>query len=172
MRRAHSAAAALLSIAFPMSVLLRGRLHEVPLRVADAVHRTDTAAPLLLQRLRREVYRPRTTSSPKPPDERFVGCFSSGSVSSAFVLCLHEDFTFRWRSMIHVGAEMRDARTSAFGEGEDLGRWWAEAIEDEGKRRWNLHLRYEDGRQVTWLVRFYNRNLVKGEDDLWARTGG
>jgi hypothetical protein len=109
------------------------------------------------------------------PDERFVGCFSSGSGSSVSVICLRDDFTFRWRSMLHVQSETHgvwagDTRASASGEDEDQGTWWAAPA--QGKGRWNLHLMYQNGREAAWFVRFYNGDLVRGEDDLWERTGG
>ncbi len=112
------------------------------------------------------------------PDERLLGCFSSGSsfgtVSSSRVICLRQDLTFDWRSMTRVGTTdlSRNDSASAYGEGADRGTWWPEPVEDEERRRWTLHLHFDDGREATWNVRLYNGDLIRGEADLWERIGG
>jgi len=114
------------------------------------------------------------------PDERFFGCFSTGSsfrsVSSAFSICLREDLSFEWRSSVRAAsrdAVTRQETAAAYGDGREHGTWWAEPVSgQDGPRRWVLRLRFEDGREASWNVRFYSGDLVKGENDLWTRTGG
>jgi hypothetical protein len=112
-------------------------------------------------------------------DERFFGCFSRGSsfmeVSSASSICLHDDGTFRYRSAIRVGTYdpygQKDVTSSAFGDGDDSGKWWVEPVElGDNKQHWNLHLIFDDGQESTWEVRFYNGDLVRGDTEIWERT--
>ena len=91
-------------------------------------------------------------------------------VSTAYSLCLQRDLTYQWRSTIRAAAYdtlTREETSAAYGDDSDRGTWWVEPADPAG--RWNLHLRSADGTEHVWLVRFYKGNLVRGDDDLWAR---
>jgi hypothetical protein len=110
-------------------------------------------------------------------DERFFGCFSSGSydeyVSTALQMCLNRDRTFRYRSMVRVATRdpfSYDESASALGDFDESGAWSVEPFDArDGNQHWYLHLTFGDGREATWEVRFYNGDLVRGDTDLWER---
>ena len=95
-------------------------------------------------------------------------------VSSAFSICLYQDGTFRYRSTVRAGAYdsvSRDETAAAYGDTDDSGKWWVEPIDlGDGKQHWNLHLIFDDRREASWEVRFYNGDLVRADADLWKRT--
>lgn len=160
-------------------------IHSGPLAVGVLTAAADTSALQLARTVADTVLIPAplptqnaNATGAVAPDERFFGCFSQSSsfmdVSAASSMCLYQDGTFRYRSIVRAGSYdpvSRDETSAAYGDTDDAGRWWVEPIDvGDGKQHWNLHLIFDDGREATWQVRFYNGDLVRGDTDLWKRT--
>ncbi len=66
---------------------------------------------------------------------------------------------------------LADSTSSAFGDGDESGRWWVEPLDlGDQKQHWNLHLIFDVGQESTWQVRFFNGDLVRGDTEIWNRS--